>query len=224
MRWMLLAGAVLLLPLEALAHEVAEGDAGYIQQAGGILLVPFAYLGAKHMVTGYDHLLFLVGVVFFLYRPRDVALYVTLFAVGHSVTMVGGVLAGVRVNAYLVDAVIGLSVLYKALDNMGAFERWWGASPDTRIATFGFGLIHGLGLATKLLEFDITPGGLVPNLLAFNVGVELGQLLALGAILIAMGAWRRTSSFTRHAFAANAALLVAGLILTAHQLIGYASS
>jgi hypothetical protein len=184
-------------------------------------IISFVYLGAKHMVTGYDHLLFLLGVIFFLYRPRDVGLYVTLFAVGHSITMIGGVLADIRANAYLVDAVIGLSVVYKALDNMGAFERWFGLSPSTKVATFGFGLVHGFGLATKLLEFEITPGGLVPNLLAFNVGVEIGQLLALGAILIAMSAWRRSSSFTRYAFAANAAILVAGLILTAQQLAGY---
>ncbi len=220
-RWLLVSLAVLLLPDLAWAHEVADGDAGYIRQTGGVLIVPFIYLGAKHMVTGYDHLLFLLGVVFFLYRPRDVGLYVTLFAVGHSITMIGGVLADIRANAYLVDAVIGLSVVYKALDNMGAFERWFGINPSTKVATFGFGLVHGFGLATKLLEFEITPGGLVPNLLAFNVGVEIGQLLALGAILIAMGAWRRSPSFTRYAFAANAAILVAGMLLTAQQLAGY---
>lgn len=211
----------MLVPDLAHAHEVADGDAGYIRQTGGVLIVPFIYLGAKHMVTGYDHLLFLLGVVFFLYRPRDVGLYVTLFAVGHSVTMIGGVLADIRANAYLVDAVIGLSVVYKALDNMGAYERWFGVNPSTKLATFGFGLVHGFGLATKLLEFEITPGGLVPNLLAFNVGVEIGQLLALGAILIAMGVWRRSPSFTRHAFAANAAILAAGLLLTGQQLAGY---
>jgi hypothetical protein len=98
------------LPADLLAHGVAAGDKGFIQQSSGILLIPFAYLGAKHMVTGYDHLLFLFGVIFFLYRLKDVALYVTLFAIGHSTTLLLGVLADVRVNAYLIDAVIGLSV------------------------------------------------------------------------------------------------------------------
>ena len=142
-------------------------------------LMAFLYLGAKHMVTGYDHLLFLFGVIFFLYRLRDVGLYVTLFAVGHSVTLLYGVLSGTHVNAYLVDAVIGFSVVYKALDNLGAFRRWFGVQPDTRAAVFVFGLIHGFGLATKLQDFALPRAGLAPKIVAFNAGVEIGQLLAL---------------------------------------------
>ena len=218
----LAALAVLLLPVEALAHGVPEGDAGYIQATSGALPGPFAYLGAKHMVTGYDHLLFLVGVIFFLYRRKDVALYVTLFAVGHSVTLIAGVLTGFSVSAYLIDAIIGLSVAYKALDNLGAFRVWFGWQPDARLATLVFGLFHGLGLATKMLEFDLSPDGLFANLVAFNVGVEIGQVLALSAILIAVSAWRRTASFSRHAAAANVALMSAGFVLTGYQLVGYA--
>ncbi len=221
--WLLAAVALVfaLAPTDAFAHGVAEGDAGYVQATSGVRLVPFAYLGAKHMVTGIDHLLFLLGVIFFLYRLRDVGLYVTLFAVGHSATMIAGVLTGVSVSAYLIDAVIGLSVVYKALDNLGAFRRWLGVQPSTRAAVLGFGLVHGFGLATKILDFEIDPAGLVPNLLAFNVGVEVGQVLALGGMLVAIGAWRRTGSFARHAYAANVAIMTAGFVLMGYQLAGF---
>lgn len=225
-RWVLLALAAALFgiagfPADALAHGVAAGDKGYLQEVSGVLLVPFAYLGAKHMVTGYDHLLFLLGVIFFLYRLRDVGLYVTLFAIGHSTTLLIGVLTGVSVSAYLVDAIIGLSVVYKALDNLGAFQSWFGVQPSTKAATLIFGFCHGFGLATKILDFEVSPEGLVPNLLAFNVGVEIGQLLALSAILIVMAHWRRTPSFWRHAWTANVALLSAGFVLMGIQLTGF---
>ena len=218
--------AVLLIFLasgaEAWAHNVAEGDKGYIQESSGTLILPFIYLGAKHMVTGYDHLLFLFGVIFFLYRLKDVGIYVTLFAIGHSTTLLFGVLTGITANAYLIDAIIGLSVVYKALDNLGAFQRWFGFQPSTKAATLIFGFFHGFGLATKIIEFEIAEDGLIPNLLAFNVGVEIGQLLALGAILIVMGFWRRTQSFIRHAFAANTLLMTAGFMLVGYQLVGFA--
>ena len=207
---------------EAWAHNVAEGDKGYIQESSGTLILPFIYLGAKHMVTGYDHLLFLFGVIFFLYRLKDVGIYVTLFAIGHSTTLLFGVLTGITANAYLIDAIIGLSVVYKALDNLGAFQRWFGFQPSTKAATLIFGFFHGFGLATKIIEFEIAEDGLIPNLLAFNVGVEIGQLLALGAILIVMGFWRRTQSFIRHAFAANTLLMTAGFMLVGYQLVGFA--
>ena len=218
--------AVLLIFLasgaEALAHNVAEGDKGYIQESSGALILPFIYLGAKHMVTGYDHLLFLFGVIFFLFRLKDVGIYVTLFAFGHSATLLFGVLTGISANAYLIDAIIGLSVVYKAMDNLGAFQRWFGFQPSTKAATLVFGFFHGFGLATKIIAFDIAEDGLVPNLLAFNVGVEIGQLLALGMILILMGFWRRTGSFMRHAFAANTVLMAAGFMLVGYQLVGFA--
>jgi hypothetical protein len=206
---------------EALAHGVASGDKGYIKEMSGLLLVPYAYLGAKHMVTGYDHLLFLFGVIFFLYRLRDVSTYVTLFAFGHSVTLLLGVILGVRVSPFLIDAIIGLSVVYKALDNLGAFRVWLGWQPNTKAATLIFGLFHGFGLATKILEFEMPPAGLIPNLVAFNIGVEIGQILGLSAILIAMGYWRRTASFARHAYAANVVLMSAGFLLMGHQLAGF---
>ena len=206
---------------DAWAHGVAAGDKGYIQTIAGIHLVPFAYLGAKHMVTGYDHLLFLLGVIFFLYRLKDIGVYVTLFAVGHSTTLLFGVLTGISVSPYLIDAIIGLSVVYKALDNLGAYRRWFGVQPDTRAATLIFGLFHGFGLATKIIDFEMARDGLVPNLLAFNVGVEIGQLLALSAILVFMTHWRHTMSFARHAYTANVVIMCAGFLLIGYQLAGY---
>ncbi|MDP3493269.1 MAG: HupE/UreJ family protein [Hyphomonadaceae bacterium] len=218
------AGLLLLAAFSAgaaFAHGVEAGDKGYIQETSGIVFWPFVYLGAKHMVTGYDHLLFLFGVIFFLYKMKDIGIYVTMFAVGHSVTLLAGVLANVSVSSYLVDAIIGLSVVYKALDNMGAYQRWFGFQPDTRGATLVFGLFHGLGLATKLQDFEMSADGLVVNLIAFNIGVELGQLLALGAILIAMSFWRKTPSFWKHAYLANVVLMALGFTLTGYQLVGY---
>jgi len=173
------------------------------------------------MVTGYDHLLFLFGVIFFLYRTRDVAAYVTLFAIGHSTTLIAGVLLGTNVNAYLVDAIIGLSIVYKALDNLGAYQRWFGVQPNTKAAVLIFGFFHGFGLATKLQDFSLSSNGLIVNLLSFNVGVEIGQILALSAILIVMGYWRRTRSFARYAFTSNVILITAGFVLTGYQLSGY---
>jgi hypothetical protein len=205
----------------AFAHGVAEGDKGYIQEITGVNLLPFVYLGAKHMVTGYDHLLFLFGVIFFLYKLKHVAVYVSLFALGHSTTLLAGVYFGTSVSAYLIDAIIGLSIVYKAMDNLGAFQRWFGVQPNTKAATLVFGFFHGFGLATKIQEFEISRDGLLPNLLAFNVGVEIGQLLALFAILVAMGYWRRSNNFFRHAYSTNVALMCAGFLLMGYQLTGY---
>lgn len=210
-----------MLTSSAFAHAVAEGDKGYIQEISGVNLIPFIYLGAKHMVTGYDHLLFLLGVIFFLYRPKHIATYVSLFAIGHSTTMLAGVYFNIGINSYIIDAIIGLSVVYKALDNMGAYQRWFGFQPNTKAATLIFGFFHGFGLSTKIIEYNISPDGLVPNLLAFNVGVEIGQLLALFAILIVISYWRWKPSFWKHAYTANVAMMVAGFVLTGYQIAGF---
>ena len=208
----------------AFAHAVAEGDKGYIQEISGTNIFPFIYLGAKHMVTGYDHILFLFGVIFFLYKLKHIAIYVSLFALGHSTTMLLGVYFNIGINSYIIDAIIGLSVVYKALDNMGAFQRWFGYQPNTKVATLLFGFCHGFGLSSKILDYNIAPDGLIPNLLAFNVGVEVGQMLALAAILIAMGYWRRRDSFWKYAYSANTIMMSAGFMLIGYQLVGYAIS
>lgn len=223
--WLALILAVFLsTSTNAMAHGVTAGDKGYIQESSGISPIPFIYLGAKHMMTGYDHLLFLLGVIFFLYRLKDVGIYVTLFAVGHVVTLLSGVLMEISVSAYLIDAIIGFSVVYKALDNMGAFQQWFGFQPNTKVATFGFGLIHGFGLATKILDYELSSDGLLANLISFNVGVEIGQILALSAILIVMGFWRKSGSFMRHAYTANTVMMMLGFLLMGYQIVGYLNS
>jgi len=225
MRYLFLTGIVtailLMMTDSALAHAVAEGDKGYIQEIYGIHLIPFTYLGAKHMMTGYDHILFLLGVIFFLYRIKHIAIYVSLFAIGHSSTMLLGVIIDFGINSYIIDAIIGFSIVYKALDNLGAYQRWFGFQPNTKLATLIFGFLHGFGLASKIIDYEIAEDGLIPNLLAFNVGVEIGQLLALAAILVVMGWWRRHPSFFRHAYTANVIVMAAGFTLVGLQLTGY---
>jgi hypothetical protein len=206
------------------AHGVSKKDAAFVQSIQGKAIVPFLYLGAKHMVTGYDHLLFLVGVIFFLYRLRDVVQYVSLFTVGHSLTLLVGVLGGVHANSYIVDAIIGLSVVYKGFENLGGFKYFLGYQPNTRMAVLVFGLFHGFGLATKLQELVLTGDGLVANIVSFNVGVEIGQMLALSAVLIGLTYWRTRPGFLRHAFLTNAALMAGGFLLMGYQLSGYALS
>ena len=215
---------LVLVPGPLLAHDVTPGDAGYIQEIWGVNIIPFIYLGAKHMITGYDHILFLLGVVFFLYHMRGVAIYVSLFALGHSITMLLGVWFGWGINAYIIDAIIGLSVVYKAVDNLGLFQKWLGFQPNTKWATLIFGLFHGTGLATKILEYEIAEDGLLANLLAFNVGVEVGQLLALFVILIVMGYWRRSPNFMQQATYANWIMVGLGIMLTYVQVAGYLAS
>lgn len=207
-------------PLEALAHGLGDEDAAFVAQTTGVEFFPFLYLGAKHMVTGYDHLLFILGVIFFLYRMKHVALYVTLFSIGHSITLLAGVLGGIEVNPYLIDAVIGLSVVYKAFDNLGGFRTIFGVQPDTRLAVLGFGLMHGFGLATKLQALEPPENGLLTNMISFNIGVEIGQLIALSIMLAVILLWRRLPGFGRTSVAANVVLMTAGFVLMGFQLGG----
>lgn len=217
MSWLLLAAA---LPLAALAHDVSGRDADFVSSLRGVNFAPFAYLGAKHMVTGIDHLAFLAGVIFLLYRLRDVVLYASLFALGHSITLIGAVLAGWQANAFIVDAIIGLSVVYKGFENIDGFRgRRWRLDP--RMAVLGFGLAHGLGLATKLQELQLSPEGLVVNLLAFNFGVEIGQLAALSVMVLLFALWRGSRSFGPAIYPANVLLMGIGFVLAGHQLAGY---
>ena len=222
-RWLLPAITllVLLAAPQLEAHGVSGKDAVYLQGLQGRAIIPLMYLGAKHMVTGYDHLLFLLGVIFFLYRLKDVVQYVSLFTIGHSTTLLLGVLGGIHANPYIVDAIIGFSVVYKAFDNMDGFRRFLGFQPNTRVAVLIFGLFHGFGLATKLQDFRLAGDGLVGNILSFNVGVEIGQVVALSVILIALGYWRMHKSFAHHAFAANAIVMACGFLLVGYQLSGY---
>lgn len=213
-----------LASFEAFAHGVDEKTRLFLQNNTGVQFFPFMYIGAKHMITGYDHLLFLAGVIFFLYKSRDILLYVSMFTLGHSVTLLLGVWADIQVNAYLIDAIIGLSVVYKGFDNLGGFKRTLGYSPNPKLAVLIFGLFHGLGLATKLQEFQLPQEGLLTNLIAFNLGVELGQFAALICILLAISFWRKHHSFTLFSTASNTLLMSAGFMLLGFQLTGYFTS
>jgi hypothetical protein len=215
---------LLVLSVQVFAHGVDDNTRAFLQQNTGVQFVPFLYIGAKHMITGYDHLLFLVGVVFFLYKSRDVLLYVTMFTLGHSATLLLGVLSDIQVNAYLIDAIIGLSVVYKGFDNLGGFKRCFNWQPNAKWAVLIFGLFHGFGLATKLQEFQLPQDGLITNLIAFNLGVELGQFAALVFILIAINAWRLLPSFQRFSTLTNTLLMSAGFMLVGYQLSGYVIS
>lgn len=209
------------MSLAVYAHGLEGADAAFVQAIDGPAIGPFIYLGAKHMVTGYDHLLFLFGVIFFLYKPRHIFKYVSLFAIGHSLTLLLGVLADLKVNAYLIDAIIGFSIAYKAFENMNGFRSVFSFTPRTDFAVFVFGLFHGLGLATKLQEFNLSETGIIANIISFNIGVELGQLFALSVVLIGIIIWRSTDNFSRNAFAANVVIMTAGFLLAGYQLSQY---
>lgn len=190
-------------------------DGSYLQYVG---------LGASHMLTGYDHLLFLFGVVFFLTTFKDVAKFVTVFTVGHCITLIFATFFQITWNYYLVDAVIALSVIYKGFDNNGGFQKHFGiASPSLLAAVFGFGLLHGFGLSTRLQQLPLgdDPLAMLWRILCFNVGVELGQIAALAVMVALLAAWRARPSFTRFSYTANLALISAGVYLLFAQLHGY---
>jgi hypothetical protein len=221
MKIILLFACIFGFPVLSFAHGVDGNTQKFLLNNQGVSIFPFLYIGAKHMVTGYDHLLFLIGVIFFLYRTKDVVVYVTLFTFGHSLTLMTGVLNNIDVNPYLIDSIIGFSVLYKGFDNLGGFQRLFGYQPNTKFAVLIFGLFHGFGLATKLQEFQIPKDGLLENLVAFNTGVELGQCFALIIVLIAVSFWRRHKSFIQFSTATNSLLMSGGMMLVAYQLTGY---
>jgi len=180
---------------------------------------------AVHMVTGYDHLLFLFGVMFFLTRFNDIVRFITAFTVGHSITLVFATLYGIRANYYLVDAVIALTVCYKAFDNLGGFKRYLQMkSPNLMWMVFAFGLIHGFGLSTRLQQLPLAEDGLVLRILAFNLGVEAGQIAALAVMLFLLSSWRRTESFKHFSRATNWLLMMLGVLLLLMQLHGYLHS
>lgn len=210
-----------LIPFELMAHGVDENTRNFLLNNAGVQFIVFMYIGAKHMVTGYDHLLFLVGVIFFLYKSRDLVLYVSMFTLGHSLTLLLGVLWDLQINAYLIDAIIGLSVVYKGFDNLGGFKRVLGYSPNPKKAVLIFGLFHGFGLATKLQEFQLPSEGLFINLIAFNLGVELGQFSALIFILLAISFWRKHHTFQKFSITTNTLLMSTGFMLIGFQLTGY---
>ena len=210
-----------LVSLFANAHGVDDETQSFLKSNKGIAFGPFLYIGAKHMITGYDHLLFLIGVIFFLYKTREILIYVSFFTIGHSATLLFGVMADINVNAYIIDAIIALSIVYKGFDNLGGFKQFLGFQPNTKVAVLIFGLFHGFGLATKLQEFEFDQEGLFVNLLGFNLGVEIGQFLALGLILLVISFWRRHASYLKFSKITNMLLMASGFLLFGFQMTGY---
>ena len=206
------------------AHGVDDNTQAFLSENNGVAFGPFLYIGAKHMLTGYDHLLFLVGVIFFIYRPKEVLLFVSFFTLGHSTTLLLGVMYNISINAYLIDAIIALSIVYKGFDNLGGFKRFFGKQPNTKAAVLIFGLFHGFGLASKLQDFKFEKEGLFTNLLGFNIGVEIGQFIALTFVLILITIWRRYPSFMKFSTFTNTMLIAAGFVLLGYQLTGYFTS
>lgn len=212
---------LLALPLLAAAHGISDADRQHMLEGGYLRYIS---LGASHMLTGYDHLLFLFGVVFFLTTFKDVAKFVTVFTIGHCITLVFATYYQITWNYYLVDAMIALSVIYKGFDNNGGFQKHFQmASPNLLAAVFGFGLLHGFGLSTRLQQLPLGDDStaMLLRILSFNVGVEVGQIAALTAMLALLAIWRKRPSFARFSFAANLAIVYAGVYLLFTQLHGY---
>ncbi len=218
-----IVGAVsLIFSAFAFSHGMSEEDKQSILHAG---YGEYIELGASHMLTGYDHLLFLFGVVFFLTRFRDILKFITAFTVGHSITLIFATLYGIQANYYLIDAVIALTVCYKAFENLNGFKRYFNSdSPNLTWMVFSFGLIHGFGLSTRLQQLPLGEEGIVLKIIAFNIGVELGQVIALALMLFLLSGWRKTESFQRFSHASNTLLMLVGGLLLLMQLHGYQHS
>lgn len=203
----------------AFAHGVSEEDQAAMEGGSNF---DFLVLGARHMVTGYDHLLFLFGVMFFLTRFGEIVKFITAFTAGHTITLIGATYAGIQANYFLVDAIIACTVMYKGFDNLDGFKKYIGVNPPNLLgAVFIFGLIHGFGLSTRLQQLPILGDGLFMRIISFNVGVELGQIAALSVMLAVLSLWRHTAAFKKFSGLANSGLIAAGCLLLLMQLHGY---
>lgn len=212
----------LILTFNAFAHGMSEADKQRILDAG---YIEYVELGAAHMLTGYDHLLFLFAVIFFLTRFKDIIKFITAFTIGHSITLIFATLYEIQANFYLVDAVIALTVCYKAFENLDGFKRYLNyKAPNLLWMVFGFGLIHGFGLSTRLQQLPLPEEGLVMDIIAFNVGVEIGQIVALAIMLLLLSGWRKRESFLHFTKASNIVLMIFGVLLFLMQLHGYQHS
>ena len=211
---------VTILPTTQLfAHGISEADKSSMLSGG---YLEYIRLGAIHMVTGYDHLLFLLGVIFFLTKFKDILKFITAFTIGHSITLVFATIFNISANYFLVDAIIALSVCYKGFENIDGFKKYLNIkSPNLVFVVFLFGLVHGFGLSTRLQQLPLGDHGLIMRILSFNVGVELGQVVALLGMLILISSWRRTKSFTKFSSFANGSLIVVGGLLFIMQMHGF---
>lgn len=211
--------ALLILSVPMHAHGISEADKAAMLEGG---YMRFVGLGASHMLTGYDHLLFLFGVIFFLRKFTDIVKFITVFTIGHSITLIFATFMGITANYFLVDAVIALTVIYKGFDNIDGFQKYLGMrSPNLLFLVFIFGLIHGFGLSTRLQQIPLGEGSLLLQIISFNIGVEFGQVAALTVMLGFLIPWRKTESFRRFSSAANVGLITLGGLLFLMQMHGY---
>ncbi len=217
----LLALFLLVASQIAQAHGISAADRAAMLNGG---YARYIGLGATHMLTGYDHLLFLFGVMFFLTKFKDIAKFITAFTIGHCVTLIGATFMGVSMNYFVIDALIALTVIYKGFDNLDGFKRYLGMkSPNLLKLVFVFGLIHGFGLSTRLQQLPLGDDsfGLFMRIISFNVGVEVGQIAALSVMLIVLAGWRKTASFARFSGVANVGLVIGGALLFLMQMHGF---
>ena len=212
---------MMVLPIIAHAHGVSPEDQATLANGG---LLSYIIVGAKHMITGYDHLLFLVGVIFFLKDFKDIVKFVSVFTIGHSITLIFATYFGIKADEHLIDAVIALSVLYKGFENLGGFSKILKTkSPNLLLMVFIFGLIHGFGLSTRLQSFDLGEGSFLAKIICFNVGVELGQITALIPIIFIINFWKNKSGYKSFYNITNWFLVFAGIALFIFQLYMYYS-
>lgn len=211
-----------LFPLPLLAHGVSASDQETLTNGG---LLAYIWVGAKHMITGYDHLLFLAGVIFYLSNFKDILRFITVFTIGHSITLIGATYLGIKADEHLIDAVIALSVLYKGFENLDGFKKFFGkTSPNILLMVLIFGLIHGFGLSTRLQSFDLGTEQFLLKIISFNVGVELGQVVALIPIVFIITRWKKFDSYNSFYKLANWFLVVAGIGLFIYQIYGFSHS
>lgn len=215
----LVTSILFVCPLLLAAHGVSSSDQEILDNGG---LLSYIFVGAKHMVTGYDHLLFLAGVIFYLSGFKDIIRFITVFTIGHSITLIGATYLGITANEHLIDAIIAISVLYKGFENLGGFEKLLKVkSPNLLLMVFIFGLIHGFGLSTRLQSFEVGTAQFLAKIISFNIGVELGQILALIPIVLIITKWQSKKSYDAFYKAANYYLIIAGVGLFIYQIYGY---
>lgn len=217
-RWLLAIISVLIVG-QAFGHGMSETEKQTIIEGGNLRYI---WIGATHMLSGYDHLAFVFGIVFFLTRFKEIVKYITAFTIGHSITLIYATFNAIQVNYFLIDAVIALSVCYIAFHNLDGFKRWLNVkAPNMMLMIFSLGLIHGLGLSTRLQQLPLSEDHLLMNIISFNIGIELGQISALALMLLLISAFRKSHTFESFSKAANTFLIVAGGYLFLMQMHGY---
>jgi len=217
-RW-LLAILMILVVTQAFGHGMSAAEKQSIIDGGNLR---FLWIGATHMLSGYDHLLFVFGIIFLLTKFRDIVKYITAFTLGHSATLIVATFNGIQVNYFLIDAVIALSICYIAFANLDGFRKYWNVKPpNLLIMITSLGLIHGLGLSTRLQQLPLSEDQLLFNIISFNVGIELGQVAALTVMLVLISGWRKAASFQPFVKISNTGLIFSGLFLFMMQMHGY---